>query len=160
MTGNERRDLIRKIVRLLEETRSSEEWLCLVAMRSANKTLDEAGLSWDDLLQAQLDEPTKFDFERIYERYPRKIGKKTGIDRLKRKIRTADKYASLELAVENYRLYHERKQSERCYILHFSTFVNQWENYIDPAFIEEELGPEKPKLTEADTTPEGWDDYT
>jgi hypothetical protein len=79
----------------------------------------------------------EFDFETIYQMYPRHIGKKTGIDKLKRIIQTPDKYQLLFQAVKNYA--ESVANVEQKFILHFSTFVNRFEDYIpDQATTQQE----------------------
>ena len=70
-----------------------------------------------------------FDFDRIYAMYPRLgAGKKQGLEKLKKKITTLDKYELLEQAVLNYAKLCESVEDK--YIKMFSTFVNCWEDYI------------------------------
>ena len=73
-----------------------------------------------------------FNFEEVYKLYPRKMGKKLGMDRCKRKVRTPEKYAQLKVAVENYASHCQRNKTEPQYIAHFSTFMNSWEDWIHP----------------------------
>ena len=70
-----------------------------------------------------------FDFEKIYFEYPRKIGKTRGIAKLQKTILNQSDYDLLLLSVQNYAEISRDKQNE--YIKHFSTFVNEWRDYIE-----------------------------
>ena len=68
----------------------------------------------------------------IYELYPRKIGKKLGLERLKRKFLN-DKISlmDVERAVIKYRDECLNNKTEKQYIKHFSSFLLAWEDYSD-----------------------------
>lgn len=74
---------------------------------------------------------TKFDFESIYARYPRKEGKKRGMDALKKTILTPEDYQRFSDAVDKYCAICRRDRREDRYIKHWSTFVTSWEDYAD-----------------------------
>lgn len=78
----------------------------------------------------------EFDFDSIYAEYPRKIGKKTGYERLRKKITTIEKFNLFCDAVRNY-VKMTAGQEEK-YILHFSSFVNRWEDFIPEDHIQTE----------------------
>jgi len=71
----------------------------------------------------------KEEFERIYSLYPRKMGKKRGKERFKRQIKTPDDYKNFEKAVHNYIIC--TKNTEKQYMKHFSTFMLDWEDFIE-----------------------------
>lgn len=71
-------------------------------------------------------------FEDLYEKYPRKVGKTRGIAKLKASIKTEDDVASFIVAVTNYRAHLAKEGTEAKYIMHFSTFVNCWPDWLDP----------------------------
>jgi hypothetical protein len=71
-----------------------------------------------------------FDFESIYFEYPRKSGKKKGIDLCLKKIKTQDDFNNLMLSVKNYAIVCDFNETEEKYIKHFSTFMNCWEDYV------------------------------
>jgi hypothetical protein len=75
----------------------------------------------------------EFDFEAVYKIYPRKIGKATGIKRLKQMIKSREKYNLLLLAVENYA--QQMKAEDEKYIKHFSSWVSVWEDYIPESVL-------------------------
>jgi len=74
----------------------------------------------------------KFDFEGIYLKYPRKLGKQKGIEKCKAKILTPLAYQNLIKAVSNYSKYCEVQQTEEKYIKHFDTFMTSWKDWINP----------------------------
>jgi hypothetical protein len=71
-----------------------------------------------------------FNFDEIYLYYPRKIGKKKGIERLKKDINTIDKYNLCIQAVKNYSEYCDKNVSDEKFIKHFSTWVLSWSDWI------------------------------
>lgn len=66
----------------------------------------------------------------IYKRYPRKIGKNLGLDRLFQKHFSFDDIEKFAVAVQNYDAYCKSGKIEDKYILHFSTFVGRWRDWI------------------------------
>lgn len=86
-------------------------------------------LNSDSRVKASKPQPLPdFDFERIYELFPRRIGKKTGIERLRKTITTIEKYELLESAVRHYAS--EMQHTEEKYIKHFSSWVSCWMDWI------------------------------
>ncbi len=81
-------------------------------------------------------ESTKFDLESLYNAYPRKEGKKKGIEKLRKIVTSVEIYAKLELAIKNYTL--STSGTEKRFIKQFSSFVSVWEDYLhlDHSIIE------------------------
>lgn len=73
-----------------------------------------------------------YNFETVYDRFPRKKGKATGLKRLKSMKWTDAKYTALLRAADYYRHYCEVENVEEKYQLYFSTWVNRWEDWIPP----------------------------
>jgi len=73
-----------------------------------------------------------FDFEKLYVLYPRHQGKKIGIERCKRLIKTEKAYSDLNIAINHYFDHCHERNLEVQYIMLFSTFMNQWEDWLDP----------------------------
>ncbi len=71
-----------------------------------------------------------FDFEAVYSAYPRKLGRKKGMQRCKTQIRTREKYDALLRAVANYRAKIAKDGVEERFIKQFDTFMNCWEDYL------------------------------
>ncbi len=79
-----------------------------------------------------------FDFAIPYERYPRKgEGKKAGMERLKKLIRSEADYRAFCQAVDNYAALCKAEGRERSYIKYWSTFVNNYTDYLDPEISEQ-----------------------
>jgi hypothetical protein len=85
--------------------------------------------SFDYTHPLDLQPDAKFNFEDIYNAYPRKDGKKRGLEILKKKIKTQQDFEKLELAVQNYRI--STRETEKRFIKQFSTFANCWEDYLE-----------------------------
>lgn len=75
----------------------------------------------------------KFDFESVYKFYPKKRGKRVGLDKAKAKIKTQDEFNKFSAAVKQVGQNFEGRSTKFC--PHFSTFVNQelWKDEELPA---------------------------
>lgn len=82
----------------------------------------------------------KFDFETLYQKYPRKIGKSKGLDICRKQIKTLGEYEELSQAIDRYKSYIAEHGTDPKYIKYFSTFMNHWRDWIDF----ESLGEKKP----------------
>ncbi|MGB1290554.1 MAG: hypothetical protein ACPG5Z_00380 [Pseudoalteromonas sp.] len=82
---------------------------------------------------------SEFDFEEIYQNYPRRLGKKQGLIKCKAQIKTQGSYEKLKTAVENYK--NLTGGQEKKYIKHFSTFMNCWEDYLEKITTSATNGP-------------------
>ena len=69
---------------------------------------------------------------KIYETYPRKEGKRKGVDKLKSQLQTPEDLESFKKAVLNYSSHCLNRNIELQYIKQFSTFVSCWEDWINP----------------------------
>lgn len=69
--------------------------------------------------------------EQAYQLYPLKKGKKRGMDKLKRVIKTEEDAQKLKCAIEKYNEEIKKEKTESKYIMHFSTFVNRYEDFLD-----------------------------
>lgn len=76
----------------------------------------------------------KFDFESVYQLYPRKIGKADGMHRLRETITTQDQYDAFKKAVTNYAKSVAGRDLEK--IKHFDTFVGPMDKPFWPDFID------------------------
>lgn len=74
----------------------------------------------------------RFNFEAAYRRYPRKEGKKAGLKKLCASVKDQATYDLFVRAVENYARLCAKNKTELKYIKQFSTFVNNWEDWVDP----------------------------
>jgi hypothetical protein len=71
----------------------------------------------------------ELDFDAVYAKYPRKIGKNSGLQKLKRDVKTVEDYELLLRAVENYA--REVSGTEQKFIKHFSTWASSWRDWIE-----------------------------
>jgi hypothetical protein len=76
---------------------------------------------------------SKFDLEKIYNAYPKKVGKAVGIKKLTEQVKTEDDFLKALSGAENYAEYHKRSETDPQYIKLFSTWCNQecWEDVLD-----------------------------
>lgn len=73
-------------------------------------------------------------FDAVYKEYPRKEGKKAGY-KVFSKLSESD-IGRLKIAISNYKTKLRNDKTETKYIKQFSTFMNNWEDYLEP--IEDE----------------------
>lgn len=72
------------------------------------------------------------DLELIYKSYPLKKGKHKGFEKAKREIVSAKELDDLRFAVNAYKADVERNKTKPEYIKHFSTFMSEWRDWLDP----------------------------
>lgn len=72
----------------------------------------------------------KFDFEKIYQQYPRKEGKSRGMKICANQIKTEIDYEKFTKAVSNYTEHCKRTKTDIKYIKHFSTFMSEWRDWV------------------------------
>lgn len=70
----------------------------------------------------------EFDFEVLYQNYPRRIGKAKAFKVLQSTIKTNEDYSQLDQAIKNYASEVARLKTEEKYIKHFSSFIGSIEN--------------------------------
>lgn len=98
-----------------------------VAERKPNPN-EEVKKERSNILDQSLDQ-----IEQIYRSYPRKRGKKKGLDKAKSLIKeNPEQLEKLKQSVINYATHCKNKKIEENYIQHFSTFMNGgWEDWCD-----------------------------
>lgn len=72
-----------------------------------------------------------FDIEALYQAYPRKVGKTKGIEKLKKIIKSESDYQNVKTSIENYAGLVKAEQTDKKYIKHFSSFISNWEDYLE-----------------------------
>jgi len=72
-----------------------------------------------------------FDFESVYKKYPRQIGKKQGLQKAKTAVKSQADFDKLCTAVSNYSEYCRTRSTEERFIKHFSTFMTSWTDWIE-----------------------------
>jgi hypothetical protein len=70
------------------------------------------------------------EFEKTYEAYPRREGKSSGFKVYRRDIVSAEDRLRLQTAIKNYKF--AKRGTEPKFLMMFSTFMNQWEDWLDP----------------------------
>lgn len=73
-----------------------------------------------------------FDLERLYQLYPRKMGKTVGMKKAKAQVKTLKDYDDLESAIKRFAAYLRAKGTEPQYIPYFQTFMTSWRDWLDP----------------------------
>ena len=68
----------------------------------------------------------------VYQRYPKKIGRTKGFDRLKSHIKTKADLEALHVAMDHFLAHHRRKGTEVKFIPQFDTWTSSWRDWIDP----------------------------
>jgi hypothetical protein len=71
--------------------------------------------------------------EEIYDTFPRKKGKAKGFKKARDEIKSIHDVEALRAAVSNYRQDCIREKTESRFIKHFSTFMAEWRDWIDPS---------------------------
>lgn len=74
----------------------------------------------------------KFDLERLYQLYPRKIGKTVGMKKAVRDVKSEQDYADLEAAIRRFTAHLRASGTEPQYIPYFQTFMTSWRDWLDP----------------------------
>lgn len=75
---------------------------------------------------------TEDDLLAVYRQYPRKDGKGTGLTKLRSTIRTPSALADLRRAMTAYVAKWRADKLDVQYTPHFSTWVNNWKQWLDP----------------------------
>lgn len=73
-----------------------------------------------------------FDFESLYQAYPRKIGKTPGIKKAQQGVKSQADYDALAKAIAHFTAHHVREKTELRFIPYFSTFMTSWRDWINP----------------------------
>ena len=74
---------------------------------------------------------TAFDFDAVWNKYPRRIGKKEALRHFNASVKTEEDYKNIQKALENYLHSDQVTKGEIQYIKHGSTWFNNWQDYID-----------------------------
>jgi hypothetical protein len=86
-------------------------------------------------LSDQIPERMEFEFNALYEFYPRHEGKAKGVLKLQKTIKTSEAFESFCIAVENYTKLVQSEKRARQYIMRFDTFVNNYEDHVNPDYL-------------------------
>lgn len=90
--------------------------------------------------------PAAFDFEIPYSTYPLKKGKTPAFKKLARDVKTDTDFENLKKATSNYAEEIRLNNTPPQFIKHFSTFANQWRDWVD--FVPSAKGKSAQPLTD------------
>lgn len=71
-----------------------------------------------------------FDFESLWNRYPRKIGKKEAIGRFRASVKTEEDWKNINTALDNFLQTENVVKNNLKYIKHGDNWFNNWRDYI------------------------------
>jgi hypothetical protein len=72
------------------------------------------------------------ELERLYQKYPRRMGKTKGFEKLRKILKSENDVAEFEKALDRFAELTAKQKTEPQFIPHFSTFVNShWQDYLD-----------------------------
>jgi hypothetical protein len=72
-----------------------------------------------------------FDFESLYKKYPRKVGKERGLKICALQIKTQKDFDDLSLAIDRYVVHLKENATDSKFIKHFATFMGSWRDWLD-----------------------------
>jgi hypothetical protein len=81
-----------------------------------------------------------FDFESVYQKFPRKLGKQRGEKLFNQQIKTQKDFENLSRAVENYSRQMIELNQPKQFIKQFDTFMGCWRDWCDE---EQKIGADK-----------------
>lgn len=73
----------------------------------------------------------EFDFDLVWRKYPKKIGRPEALRHFKATVKTPADWDAINLALEHYLAYLNINQTDRKFIKHGSTWFNQWRGWIE-----------------------------
>lgn len=82
-------------------------------------------------------------FDKIWNKYPRKKGKKAARRHFKASVKTEKDWKGINKALDNYNTAIENNNTEMQYVQHGGTWFNNWKDWLD--VTPEELGKPKPQ---------------
>lgn len=116
--------------RLAEE--SGPKPLSLTHSLTQNKKENTNVFSKKNKPKKQAKQVFEGNLEHLYEKYPRKMGKSKGLEKLAKIIKTETDLAEFERALDRFITLTAKNKTEPQFIPHFSTFVNShWQDYLD-----------------------------
>jgi hypothetical protein len=81
------------------------------------------------------------DFDRLWELYPRKEGRKQAERHFLASVKTPDDLTLFEMALDNYRDHLEANDTPARFIKQGSTFFNNWADWVEPPTTEATFSP-------------------
>ncbi len=85
-----------------------------------------------DLCEAILEEEKAgtFDFDSLWKRYPKRLGKKEALRHFKATVKTDEDWQNINKALDNY-LHSKNVKENTQFIQHGSTWFNNWQDWIE-----------------------------
>lgn len=78
---------------------------------------------------------TDEQLDAAYQLFPRKEGKKRGFASIRRQLTKPGDFDDFQWAVRQYAEFVKINNIEKKFIKHFSTFANEWEDWLDPEMV-------------------------
>lgn len=73
----------------------------------------------------------EIDYEKLWEAYPKKLGRKDAMRHMHATIKTEQDYMNCKTAIKNYLDYIKTEKIQEKYIKNGSTFFNNWQDFIN-----------------------------
>jgi hypothetical protein len=71
-----------------------------------------------------------FDFESLWKRYPKRLGKKEALRHFRATVKTDEDWQNINKALDNY-LHSKNVKENTQFIQHGSTWFNNWQDWIE-----------------------------
>lgn len=72
----------------------------------------------------------QFDFEQIWVKYPKRLGRKAAMRHFRASVKSQDDWQAINMALKNYIAYINKKPVEEPFIQNGSTWFNNWRDWI------------------------------
>ena len=70
-------------------------------------------------------------FESLWQQYPRREGKKEALRHYIASVKTEQEQQAIQKALNNYKIKIDKEKIESKYIMHGSSWFNNWRDYVD-----------------------------
>lgn len=140
--NSEIKELINNLKVLNDNALISIRDLAVIARAKSGVTPSLDKIRLDKIREDKNNGQNEFDLESLYFQYPRKVKKKKGIEKLRLLIKSQEQFDLIKKSILNYSDYCSKHVTESRYIMHFSTFVHSWEDWLEPkSEFKKEIGP-------------------
>ena len=113
----------RRTKRLGKSLRKPENSQLTVTIPDRNQTLPNQ--------PNQITPAPKLEFEKIWEKYPKRLGRKEAEKHFKASVKTESDFKAIDRALGNYKQYIHDKKIEEQFIKMGSTWFNNWRDWIE-----------------------------
>lgn len=100
-----------------------------ICEQTNDKQTDKQMTTTKNIRNKEIKNKHMYDYEALYKLYPKKIGKKKGLQSCASQIKTQEKYEALKKAILNYAKHTQDRENR--YKKDFSTFMNCWEDFVE-----------------------------